>query len=198
MTQVIHRILLVSLTVLALVGAAGAAPLSYELVPEETSVGFSFDVSGVTQSGTMPIKSADIQIDLNDLLNSRVDVVLNVAKARTKIPFARKPMLSESVLNAEGFPTIQFVSTGVQLGESGRISSGAKISGDLTLRGVTRPVVLKADLFRPPGSAADNLNELSIRLTGVVNRHDFGASGFADLVQDNVELDIRAGIKKAE
>ena len=36
--------------------------------------------------------------------------------------------------------------------------------------------------FRPPGSSADNLDDLSIRLTGEVNRHDFGASGFADLV----------------
>ncbi|WP_170750814.1 YceI family protein [Ruegeria lacuscaerulensis] len=198
MTQVTRRAVLAGLAVLTLAGSALAAPRTYQLVPDGTSVDFTFDLSGISQSGTMPIESADIRIDLNDLLNSRVDVILNVAKARTKLPFARKPMLSESVLDAEGFPTIHFVSTSIQLGESGRISQGAKISGDLTVRGVTRPIELKADLFRPPGSAADNLNDLSIRLTGELNRHDFGASGYADLVQDTVGLDIRAEIQSSQ
>ena len=193
-----RRAILAGLAALTLAGPASAAPRTYELVPNGTSVDFTFDLSGISQSGTMPIQSADIQIDLNDLLNSRVDVILNVAKAKTKLPFARKPMLSESVLDAEGFPTIQFTSTSVQLGEGGRISRGAKIRGDLTVRGVTRPIELKADLYRPPGSASDNLDELSIRLTGALKRHDYGASGYGDLVDDTVGLDIRAEIKRSE
>ncbi|WP_170769513.1 YceI family protein [Ruegeria lacuscaerulensis] len=198
MTQLTRRTVLASLIALTLASSALAAPRTYQLVPEETSVDFTFDLSGISQSGTMPIESADIQIDLNDLLNSRVDVILNVAKARTKLPFARKPMLSESVLAAKEYPTIHFVSTSVQLGEGGRISNGAIINGDLTVRGVTMPIELKADLFRAPGSAADSLDDLSIRLTGELNRHDFGASGFADLVQDTVGLDIRAEIQRTQ
>ena len=198
MRRLTRRTLLAGLATLPLTRAARAGRRPYRLVPSGTSVDFTFDLSGIAQSGTMPIQSADIQIDLADLANSRVNVILNVARARTRLPFARKPMLSAEVLDAARFPTIHFVSTQIQLGEGGRISRGAKVTGDLTLRGVTRPITLQAELYRRPGSAADSLDDLSIRLTGALNRHDFGASGFADLVQDTVGLDIRAEIKRVE
>lgn len=189
-----RQILSVILVAFCLSVPALASLLSYELISEETSVDFTFDVSGVQQSGTMPIESADIRIDLNDLPNSQVDVILNVAKARTRLPFARKPMLGESVLNADAYPTIRFTSTRIQLGSEGRISHGATITGDLTVRGVTRPVTLNAALYRPPGSAPDDLDALSIRLTGALDRHAYGASGYPDLVDDTVALDIHAEI----
>ncbi|WP_171210646.1 YceI family protein [Ruegeria sp. HKCCA5426] len=196
MTVLSRRTLLAGLVTLPMVRPALAALQPYELLQDGTSVDFTFALSGITQSGTMPIQSADIQIDLRDLPNSRVAVVLSVAEARTKVPFARKPMLSESVLDAGAFPTIQFESTSILLGEGGRISRGAMVIGDLTLRGVTRPIALQANLFRERGSATDNLDDLSINLTGALNRHDFGASGYADLVQDTVGLDIQARIKR--
>ncbi len=198
MTHLTRRTLLAGLAALPLTRPAHADLSPYVLVPKGTSVDFTFDLSGLAQSGTMPIQSADIRIDLSNLTNSRVSVTLNAAEARTRLPFARNAMLSAGVLDVARFPTIHFVSTGVQLGEGGRISRGAKITGDLTLRDVTKPIALQADLFRPSGSASDNLDMLSIRLTGALNRHDFGASGFADLVQDTVRLDIRAEIKRAE
>lgn len=197
MTHLTRRTLLAGLATLPLIRPAHAGQSRYELVPDGTSVDFTFDLSGLAQSGTMPIQSADIRIDLSNLTNSRVSVTLNAAEARTRLPFARNAMLGAGVLDVARFPTIHFVSTRVQLGEGGRISRGAKITGDLTLRGVTKPIALQADLFRPSGSASENLDMLSIRLTGALNRHDFGASGYADLVQDIVGLDIRAEIRKA-
>ncbi|WP_170393733.1 MULTISPECIES: YceI family protein [Ruegeria] len=198
MSLLSRRIVLAGLAALPMARPAQAALTQYELVSQGTSVDFTFDLSGLAQSGTMPIQSADIQIDLSNLINSRVSVTLNAAEARTRLPFARTAMLSAGVLDVENFPTIHFTSTKVQLGEGGRISRGAEITGDLTLRGVTRPITLQANLHRPPGSAANILDMLSIQLTGSLNRHDFGASGYADLVQDTVGLDIRAEIKKAE
>ncbi|WP_170324659.1 YceI family protein [Ruegeria arenilitoris] len=198
MTHLTRRTLLAGLATLPLTRPAHAGQSRYVLVPKGTSVAFTFDLSGLAQSGTMPIQSADIRIDLSNLTNSRVSVTLNAAESRTRLPFARNAMLGPDVLDVARFPTIHFVSTRVQLGEGGRISRGAKVIGDLTLRDVTKPIALQADLFRPSGSASDNLDMLSIRLTGALNRHDFGASGYADLVQDTVGLDIRAEIKKAE
>jgi polyisoprenoid-binding protein YceI len=194
MTHLTRRTLIAGLAAWPAVGAAQAVLIPYILAPTGTSVGFSFDLSGVAQSGTMPIQSALIRLDTKRLQNSKVDVVLNVAKARTMLPFARGPMLGESVLNADTHPTIRFTSTKIQLGPDGRISEGAKITGDLTVRGVTHPVTLDAALCRPPGSAADDLEALSIRLTGALDRHAFGASGYPDLVDDKVALDIAAEI----
>ncbi|KIC44206.1 hypothetical protein RA28_14665 [Ruegeria sp. ANG-S4] len=187
-----RRSFVAGLTVAPLVRAADASVIPYALTQNGTSVGFSFDLSGISQSGTMPIQHADIKIDTKRLQNSKVTVVLNVAAARTKLPFARGPMLSEDVLNVQEHPTIRFTSTRIQLGPNGRISEGALITGDLTVRGVTRPVTLQASLYRRPGSDADDLSALSIRLAGALDRHAFGASGYPDLVDDTVSLDIQA------
>ncbi|WP_037307276.1 YceI family protein [Ruegeria halocynthiae] len=185
-------------TSLVLARPAFAKLSPYALVPQGTSVSFTFALSGIAQSGTMPVRSADILIDPQQLQNSKVDVVLDVANARTKLPFARKPMLGPSVLDVATFPTIRFTSTGVKLGPGGRISKGASISGDVTVRGVTRPLTLQANLYREAGSAVDALDRLYINLTGTLNRTDFGATGYPDLVQDQVGLDIRAEIKRSE
>ena len=198
MTRLTRRDVLAGLAAAALPHPAQAALRPYELVPDGTTVSFTFDLAGILQSGTMPIRSASIALDLSDLANSKVDVLMDVAKARTRMPIAKGPMLSASVLDASTYPTIRFRSTRIQLGQSGRISDGAQITGDLTLRGITRPITLQAALYRQRGTATQDLNELSIRLRGALNRHDFGASGYADLVQDTVGLDIRAEIKRKD
>ncbi len=197
MTLLSRRTFVAGLATMPLAQSAQAGMRPYVLVPSGTSVKFTFVLSGVVQSGTMPIRSADIRIDIPNLANSRVDVLMDVSKARTKLPFARGPMLGQNVLDADTYPTIRFQSTKVQLGEGGRISRGAQIIGDLTLRGITHPIALQADLFRQRGSAANSLDELSIRLKGALDRNVFGASGYSDLVADEVGLDIQAEIKRA-
>ncbi|MEX0319173.1 MAG: YceI family protein [Ruegeria sp.] len=195
--QIGRRALLLSLAALPLAAPLSAAPVRYRLDQSASSVGFFFTLSGSAQKGTMPIRSADIVIDTANLTRSRADVTLDVARARTNLVFARTAMLGPDVLDARRFPTIRFTSTRVQLGPGGRLSDGARITGDLTVRDVTRPVVLEASLFRRRGSAADDLSELSFRLRGAISRRAFGASGYRDLVRDAVTLDIRAVIRQA-
>ncbi len=191
-----RRIVLAGLATLPLAPRLHAALRPYALSHKDTRVGFSFDLSGVSQTGSMPIQTADVHVDIDRLQNSRVTVVLDVSQAKTRLPFARMPMLSPSVLNGENHPTITFVSTKIELGQDGRISGGARITGNLTVRDVTRPIMLRASLYRPPGTAADDLDRLSIGLQGALNRHDFGASGYSELVGETVGLDILAQISR--
>lgn len=193
MTDFTRRRALLALACLALgpVGAS-AAPTQYTLRKEASSVGFQFYLSGVATRGTMPVKAADIIIDPNHLAASRVDVTLDVAKAKTAFFFATDALLSRDVLDAAQFPTIRFVSKSIQLASDGRLSGGASIRGLLTMRGVTRPITLTASVLRAPGSAADDLSDLTVRLNGAVSRSDFGATGYSDLVKDKVNLDILA------
>lgn len=99
------------------------------------------------------------------------------------------------MLDAGNHPIVRFRSTRIRLGAKGRISEGARIEGDLTLRGVTRPISLNAVLSRPSGSAPDDLSVLFVDLDGQLSRASFGASGYPDLVADTVELDIHAEIR---
>ncbi|MGA9433304.1 MAG: YceI family protein, partial [Roseobacter sp.] len=99
------------------------------------------------------------------------------------------------LLDAENHPLVRFSSTAVRLGARGRISEGAIISGDLTLRGVTQPIALQATLSRPAGTPPDDLSVLYIKLNGALSRAAYGATGYASLAEDRVELDIRAEIR---
>jgi polyisoprenoid-binding protein YceI len=140
-------------------------------------------------SGTMPVATADMTLDFDRVAASKVAVSLNVAGATTNIPFATQAMTGETVLNAGKFPEITFKSTAVR-----PTDTGAEVKGNITIRGVTHPVTLDARLFRPVGSDPAERRDLQIVLTGRVSRAAFGANGFADMVGDEVRLNIRARI----
>ncbi|MEP3331614.1 YceI family protein [Sedimentitalea sp.] len=188
-----RRSVLIGLGYLAFgLSPAHAAPTGYTLSEKDSNVGFRFLLSGVPIQGSMPVQAAQIIIDPANLAASQVDVTLNVAKAKTALFFATDALVSTEVLDAKQFPTIRFVSQAITLASDGRLSDGASIAGLLTLRGITRPITLNANVLRAPGSAADDLSNLTVRLDGAVSRAAFGATGFPDLVADIVELDILA------
>ncbi|SFT77282.1 YceI family protein [Sedimentitalea nanhaiensis] len=174
---------------------AFAAPTRYQLDRAGSSVGFDFTLNGISQNGMMPIQSADIQIDPGNLAATQVDVILNAAAARTGLALATQAMTGPTVLNVARFPTIRFESLSVRLAKDGRLSDGARIEGRLTLRDVTRPIILDAALFRARGSTANDLSTIVVRLGGHLSRSAFGASGYPDLVGDRVTLDITAVIR---
>ena len=174
-----------------------AAPTRYQLDAKASEVEFSFSMTGTLQKGTMPVSKAVILVDPANLTRARVDISVDVTGTRTPLPFARQAMIGPLVLDANRYPTIRFVSTGVKLAPDGRLSGGATITGKLTVHGVTRPVTFQAGLFRAPGSAPDDLSNLTVKLKGQISRSAFGASGFSDLVADTVGLNI-TGVIHAE
>lgn len=197
MTELTRRTVIAGLGVLFAPAVTRAAQTSYVLDPDGSNVGFTFYLNGIAQEGTMPVTQAAVTIDPNDLTASTVDVSVSVARARTHFLFATNALKSEGVLDAANHPNVRFVSQSIRLGRSGRISSGARITGLVTVRGVTKPLTFDADLFRKSGSSAGDLRELSVRLTGSIKRSAFGATGYADLVDDQVDLNIKAALRRA-
>ncbi|WP_368041141.1 YceI family protein [Leisingera sp. ANG59] len=176
--------------------ALRAAPLAYQLVPEATDVRFIFLLGGQPQQGRIPVSQARIRIDPQNLPRSQADITLDARRARTGLILATEALKSPGVLDTARHPQIRFRSTRVRLGPDGRISGGAAIEGELTLRGTTRPLTLQAALYRRPGSAPDELSELDVHLSGQISRAAFGATGYADLVADRVRLAIKARIRR--
>lgn len=118
--------------------------------------------------------ASTVALDPNRLQATRVKVSLNARAAKTGLIFATQAMTGPSILDVVRFPEITFVSRQVHLSVNGRLSGGARVSGDLTLRGVTRPISLQAALHRPVGSSKTDLDHLTFRLTGQLSRAAFG------------------------
>ncbi|MGL4281087.1 MAG: YceI family protein [Albidovulum sp.] len=176
-----------------LAGAARAAPARYTLDAARSLVRFETRFGPDLITGDMPVKAADLTLDFADVANCRIFVRLDVAHAKASFPFAAQAMKGPKVLDSTGYPEILFQSTAVR-----RNGDGARVTGDMTIRGVTRPVTLEAAFYRQKGTVAGDLSHLTIHLTGLVHRREFGADGWSDMVADEVRLDILARIDRSE
>ena len=187
-----RRVLLPALALAVGVALPVAArPVAYVLEPAESVVGFETDFGPDLITGAMPVKSADLVIDFDSLANCRIDVVLDVAHAQASFPFAAQAMKGPKVLDAEAHPVIDFRSTSVRAK-----GDGAEVTGEVTIRGVTRPMVLDAVIWRQRGTEAGDRSRLTVKLTGHLKRSDFGATGWSDMVGDDVRLTIIARIAR--
>lgn len=180
-----------ALAACALASAATAAPGRYALDPANSTVGFSWDFGKDEVNGRMTVSRADLVIDFAQVSASQVNVAVNVAAAEAGFPFATQAMKGPKVLDAGRFPEIVFRSTRVR-----PAGAGARIEGNITIRGVTRPAVFSAQIYRQKGTAEGDLDHLSILLTGTVQRSQFGADGWSDMVGDDVRLRILARIDR--
>lgn len=175
-----------------------AAPIGYALEADQSEVAFVYTLNGNQNRGTMPVQAAQIVIDFDQFGQSSADVTVDVSRARTGLIFATEALKAGSVLDARNHPTIRFQSTAIRANNPRNLSAGGKIDGMLTIRGITRPVTLDAALFRQQGTAEGDLSRLSFRISGAVNRSDFGASGYADIVDDVILLDIAARVTRLQ
>jgi polyisoprenoid-binding protein YceI len=173
-------------------GAAAAGPRVYAVVAGESEVGFAWDFGEDEIRGIMPLARADLAIDFDDLGASTVDVAVDVRGAEAGFPFATQGMQGPTVLDAANFPLIEFRSDDVRRTGEGT----AEIRGAITVRGVTQPMVFRAEIYRARGSAEGDLSELVVLLTGSLSRAAFGADGWADLAGDEVRLRILAALEE--
>jgi polyisoprenoid-binding protein YceI len=168
---------------------AQAATVAYRMDPAESAVAFETDFGPDIITGSIPLEKADLKLDFDNVTNCSVDVVLDVGGAQASFPFAAQALKGPKVLDAKEHPRMTFESTSVK-----GAGATAEVTGDLTIRGVTKTVTLQAQLFRPQGSAATDREHLTVKLSGKVNRSDFGATGWSDMVGDEVRILITAHI----
>ncbi|TMV82429.1 YceI family protein [Thioclava sp. BHET1] len=170
-----------------------ARPASYVFEQAGSRIGFHVDFAGSAISGEIPLSASRLLLDFQDVQQSQISVTLAPRDATASFPFAAQAMRGPRVLDAAAYPAIRFVSTKVTLE-----GKGAAVAGALTIRDVTRPVILHATFWRPPGTGPSDLDHLILHLSGAINRADFGASGWSPTVGDRVTLDILARIRKQE
>lgn len=182
-----------TLALLLAAQTAWASPSVYHLQPDLSSVGFETDFGPDKITGSFPVSKADLTLDFAHVAASKVAVTLDAKSAEASFPFAAQAMKGPKVLDTAEFPAISFVSTKVEAQ-----AQGATVSGNITIRGVTKPASFHAEIYRQQGTVEGDLSHLTIRLTGAVTRSDFGAVGWNDMVGDQVRLNILARIERTD
>jgi len=190
-SMLLYRIAL-GVVLLAVSAAASAAPTGYVLDRDRSSVQFTWFYGQSAVGGRIDIADADVVLDLDRIAGSDVRVALDAGSAQAGFLFATQALRGPRMFDADSFPRITFASEGF------RVSDGAvEVDGSVTIRGVTRPMVMQATLFRQPGTEPADRDHLAIELVGAIDRHEFGASAFPQEVGAAVEFRILAYIDKA-
>jgi polyisoprenoid-binding protein YceI len=146
---------------------------NWQLDPYHTQVEFSAKHLGMmTVRGYFDELSATADIDPEHPETASVEVTISTASIRTNNAIRDNDLRSSNFLEVEKYPEIKFKSTSVE--PSG--DDHYKLTGDLTIKETTRPVVLdvvKYGEFNDPGMMG---HRIAYGATTKINRKDFGVS----------------------
>lgn len=161
---------------------------TYTLETPHTQIVFAVNHLGFSNSiGKFLGYSGTIHFDRTDPAKSNVDVVIKSDSLEINDDAWNKHLKNADFLDVEKFPEITFKSTGIAVtGEK-----TADITGDLTIKGVTKPVVLKTT-FNNAGPHPMNPAEsrAGFSATTSFKRSDFGINYGIPAVGDDVEVRI--------
>jgi polyisoprenoid-binding protein YceI len=170
----------------------------YTLDASHTRIGFSARHAMVTKvRGAFDEFEGSFHIDGENPANSSGKVTIQAKSINTRNGQRDEHLRSNDFLAMDEHPEITFVSTGIK--QSG--DAEFVVSGDLTIRGVTKPVDVE---FEYTGTATDPFGNQRLGLEGsvVINRKDFGVSwnaaleGGGVLVSDKITLELEVSAIK--
>jgi polyisoprenoid-binding protein YceI len=173
---------------------ASVKPGTYKVEPYHTQVTFTLSHFGFSNfSGFFSGASGSLQLDPAHLAATKLDVSIPVETVTTTVAKLDGELKGDQWFETARFPTARFVSTKVTPTGAGR----AAIAGDLTLHGVTRPVMLQARFVGAGVNPLDKNETVGFSATGTIKRSDFGVKQYVPLVGDDVQLSIAGAFTRA-
>jgi polyisoprenoid-binding protein YceI len=141
--------------------------------------------------------SGVVKLDDKDLSRSSVEATLDAASVDTRVQKRDEDLRSANFFDVAKYPTITFKSTKVEKAGEGKL----KVTGDLTMHGVTKPVVL--DVAGPTAEIKDPWGNTrrGFAATTKLNRKDWGlmynkAIEAGPVVGDEIAIEIEAELVK--
>ncbi len=180
----LRKAVAVAIPLFAATALADAAS-QWRIDPGRTTIAFAIDAVGYPRTeGRFDAFDGKIAIDFSQPEKSRV--VFHVRSASVDVGSASFAdyLRSPAFLDAAKHPTIDFVSTSVE-----KLSDHVvRVSGDLTLLGVTKPLTVDVDVERP----ASRKGPLEFLAKTQINRLEFGMNSGFPLVSPEVDLTIKS------
>lgn len=174
----------------SLVAAAPAlASEKFVLDPEHTTVLFYVNHVGFSDMiGKFTEVSGDLFLDFQNPKESSVDVHIKPASVETASKKLDEHLQDADWFNTAKYPDIHFVSTSVRTTSP----RDAEVTGDLTLLGVTLPVVLRVHHTKADYIMVGNNFVAGFSADAVLTRSKFGMSKYVPMVGDDVRIHIEA------
>lgn len=189
---------MIILLLLVAASATGFAQQSWKSDPMHSRLGFKVTHLGIADiSGAFNKFDATVSYSKPDMSDAVITLNADVNSINTAVEMRDNHLKSADFFDAAKYPNLTFKSTSIKSAGKDQY----KVTGDLTLHGVTKPVTMDM-LFRGTGKnpAANNAEVAGIQVTGTIKRSDFGiGTKFpAPMISDEVSIQADGEFGKAK
>lgn len=168
--------------------SALAAPEKYEFDKSHTRILFFINHLGFSDMvGEFTSYDGAIIFDDKDPAKSSLDITIKPQSVRTSSEALDKELQNDKFFNSEKFPEIKFVSTGIAATDE----KTGNVTGNATLLGVTKPVVLNVTYNKGDYHPYTNLYVSGFKAEATLKRSDFGMNYGLPMIGDEVRIEIQ-------
>ncbi len=168
---------------------------TYAVDPGHTQVGWRVSHMGFSNyAGGFSDVSGTLELQPKNPAAAKLSVKIPVASVTTTSAKLTDELKGDQWLDAAKFPDMTFVSTKV-------VPAGkdhAKVTGDLTLHGVTKPVMLDVTLVGAGVNPLSKKYTVGFEATGTLKRSEFGVNTYVPLIGDELHLTIAGAFEKQD
>ncbi|WP_180094289.1 MULTISPECIES: YceI family protein [unclassified Acinetobacter] len=181
------KALTIGLAVASVTTISMAKPVAYQIDPTHTATVFTWNHFGFsTPSANFSDIQGTINVDNAKPANSSVNVTIPLSSLNTNVKALDDHLKTADFFDAEKYPNITFKSTKVQAISKTKY----KITGDLTVKNVTKPVVLDAVLNKQAVHPMTKAETIGFNATTSFDRSAFGVGAYVPNVGDKITVNI--------
>jgi polyisoprenoid-binding protein YceI len=178
---------------LAFLSLSAAAQETWQIDPAHSAAQFSVRHLGIsTVRGAFTKVSGSVQYDAANVAKSSIQATIETASIDTRVEMRDNDLRGPKYFDVQKYPTITFQSKKVEAAGAGKL----KITGDLTIHGVTKEAVLDVD--GPSAAIKDPWGNQRMGASGTtkINRNDYGVSGGGGAVGDDITITLDVEMTK--
>jgi len=181
------RLLLVITAAIALSASAFAQAKTWQIDPNHSAAQFSVRHMGIsTVRGAFTKVSGTVTYDPADPSKTTLEATIDASSVDTRVERRDNDLRSPNFFDVAKYPTLTFKSKRVEAAGTGKL----KITGDLTIHGVTKEVVLDVDGPSAPVQDQKGNSHMGASASTKINRKDYGVNGASSVVGDDVPITI--------
>ena len=170
-----------------LLGSAVAQVQTWQIDPMHTAAQFSVRHMGIsTVRGAFTKASGTAQYDPANPNTTSVEATIEAASVDTRVSMRDDDLRSANYFDVAKYPTITFKSKSVQAAGTGKL----QITGDLTIHGTTKEVVLDVDGPSAPVNDPRGNSHVGASATTTIKRTDFGVGSPNPMIGDEITITI--------
>ncbi|MDJ0759667.1 MAG: YceI family protein [Woeseiaceae bacterium] len=191
-----HFVMIASLSLVssALADTSGVPDGTYSVDPQHGYILFSYSHFGLSNPSVGFNKfDATLELDADNPEQSSIDVAIDAASIDSRVPVFNDHLRGEQFFNTDAFPGIRFEATSIEAKGDSRY----EITGDLSMKGVTKPITLDASIVATT-HPFKRVPVVGVSATGQLLRSDWDLGAYAPSVSDEVTLTIEVEMLKQE